>query len=367
MKVLVVGLGSRGGIGRYEHLLKAGLDELASQGSLEWRGVWRHAHPTYLDPQSRTVEVPPDGSVLSLLQSVSRTTRHWRPDVVYFTHVNLARAAPLLPLLGIRAPYVVGTLGVEVWERLRWTKRLPLRRAASVLAISEYTRARVVGVQGVPEARCKTIHLALEEHWVTTADRLRAEANGARSPAPCSLLSVCRLERDDRYKGVDWVLRAIAELAPAHPDLRYTVVGDGDDLLYLRGLAAELGLQQRVTFTGALDHDDLLAAYRDADLFVLPTRREGFGLVFLEAMAFRKPIIAAAAAGAVDVVSSGEHGLLIDGEDELAAAIATLLRDRDLAKRMGEAGYRAVTETFSFDAFVSRLWALLRGSPAGAA
>lgn len=69
---------------------------------------------------------------------------------------------------------------------------------------------------------------------------------------------------------------------------------------------------------------------------------EDFGLVFLEALAFRKPIIAAGAAGAVDVVSAGEHGPLIDGEHELAATIATLVRDRELAHRMGEAGYRAV-------------------------
>lgn len=357
-----MGLGSRGGVGRYEQLLGSALHELEARGSLEWKGVVRGPHPEYLGG-SPHLQRASDGSIGALLARITRSTLRWKPDVVYFTHVNLARLAPALRLLGIRAPYVVGTLGVEVWERLHWTKRLPLARARKVLAISDYTRARVINTQELPPSRCKTVHLALEDHWRVSADEhgSMAVSQGDCLPAPtsASLLSVCRLERNARDKGIDWVLRAVARLAPANPGLQYTVVGDGDDLGYLRDLATDLGIRSRVVFSGPASHEQLLAAYRESDLFVLPTRREGFGLVFLEAMAFRKPIIAVACAGTLDVVVSGEQGLLISSEHELPFAIEALLADPVRARQMGAAGHAAVCGRFSFDAFVSRLWTVL--------
>jgi phosphatidylinositol alpha-1,6-mannosyltransferase len=368
LRVLIVGTGSRGGIGRYERLLEAALEELATRGDVEWRGVWRRDHPNYLDPRPR-LRAANDDSLASLLTAIARACRRWSPDVIYYTHVYLARIAPVLPLLGIHTRYVIGTLGVEVWDRLTWSKRLPLAGASTILAISDYTRSRVISVQGVPEARCKTVHLALEDYWVAAAEALGADDISGRSrrdSATYSLLSVCRLERDARDKGVDWVLHAMALLAPSYPGLRYTVVGDGNDSDHLKGLAEELALQDVVTFTGALTHDDLLAAYAACDLFVLPTRREGFGLVFLEAMAFRKPIVAVASAGTLVVIAPGREGLLIGGEAELPAAIETMMRDPSLAARMGKAGREAVTGRFSFDAFVGRLWEVtLRDHPSG--
>jgi glycosyltransferase involved in cell wall biosynthesis len=279
--------------------------------------------------------------------------------VVCFSHVNVARLGPLLPLAAIKAPYVVGALGVEVWSPLHWSKRLPLTRAAQVYAISDYTRGKVLSLHGVGAERCTTLHLALEDHWRAAADADLLDVVADVTSREFSLLTVCRLERDARDKGVDWVLRAVAALAPTHPELRYVVVGDGNDRSHLEGMATELGIQDRVLFRGRLDHKGLLAAYRDCDLFVLPTRREGFGLVFLEAMAYRKPIVAMASAGTLDVVTSGEQGLLIDDEAGLVDAIVTFIGDRALALRMGEAGYRTSSGPFSFDAFVTRLWALL--------
>lgn len=356
MRVLLIGTGSRGGVGRYEQLLHGALDELTCREELEWRGVWRRAHPDYLG-SSHASQTTGDGSIRALVRCIARTARGWRPDVVCFTHVNLARLGPLLPLMGIRAPYVVGALGVEVWSQLHWTKRIPLLRASSVFSISDYTRDQVRSVQGVPVDRTTTLHLALEDHWRASADTLLSAPifNAVGEAGRCSILSVCRLEQEARDKGVDWVLRGVAQLALAFPQLRYTVVGDGDDRVRLEALAAALDIRDRVVFTGSLDHHGLLAAYRDCDLFVLPTRREGFGLVFLEAMAFRKPIVAMATAGTLDVVTPGREGLLIDAEHELVGAIAKLIREPALAMRMGEEGYRSVAGYFSFDAFVSRL------------
>lgn len=363
LKVLLVGLGSRGGVGRYELLLAGALDALALRGLVEWRSVWRHAHPQYLDPNAER-DTASDSSLMRLVARVMRHARGWHPDVVVFSHINVARLGPTLPLLGTRAPYVVGTLGMEVWERLRWTRRLPLKGASAVLAISNYTRQRVIDVQGVRADRCTTVHLALEDHWVASADAMRTDGHrqtSALTPPPISLLSVCRLERSARDKGVDWVLHSVADLRRSHPGLRYTVVGTGDDLPYLQRLSTELDLDDHVKFAGGLNHSDLLEAYSDCDVFVLPTRREGFGLVFLEAMAFRKPIVAMASAGTLDVVTNGHHGVLVAHRADLTAAIEHLIRNPALAHQMGEAGYQAASGYFALRSFLFRLSSLLRG------
>ena len=356
-----MGTGSRGGVGRYEQLLQAALNELTARGELEWRGTWRRPHPDYLGP-SEASDAPHSGSLTELLRRIASSTRRWQPDLVIFTHVNLARLGPLLPLLGIRAPYAIGALGVEMWSRVDWTRRRALLRAANVFSISSYTRNKVHTLQGIPLGRCSTLHLALEDHWRVAARARTRDSILAQRPEESrgvSLLSVCRLEEDARDKGVDWVLTALAQLAPTHPTLGYTIVGDGNDRSRLEDMAIALGIGERVLFTGSVGHDGLLDAYRDCDLFVLPSRREGFGLVFLEAMAFRKPIIAVASRGTLDVVTSGKEGLLIETSADLARAIAAIVADRALGERLGEAGYRSVSDHFSFGAFVGRLSALI--------
>ena len=162
--------------------------------------------------------------------------------------------------------------------------------------------------------------------------------------SPPRLLTVGRLVP---RKGIDLTLRAISMLLPDFPGLSYRIVGTGPDRPRLEALVAELGVTDCVHFLGRVPADQLAEQYRDAHVFVMPTREEperdsveGFGIVYLEASASGLPVVAGRSGGAVEAVREGETGLLVSPEDpaELTGALHRLLSNEGLCRRMGKAG-----------------------------
>jgi glycosyltransferase involved in cell wall biosynthesis len=172
---------------------------------------------------------------------------------------------------------------------------------------------------------------------------------------------VARLDTTERAKGIDQVLAALPAVVSRIPDVSYSVIGGGSDLPRLQGLARKLGIENHVRFLGIVDDQLLIDAYHACDIFVLPSAKEGFGLVFLEAMAAGKPVVAAGAGATGEVVIHNETGLLIDYGDvgALAQALTSLLIDDISRKRMGRAGQERAEKTFSFDRYVNRLSCLV--------
>ena len=166
-------------------------------------------------------------------------------------------------------------------------------------------------------------------------------------------------------KGVDVLLRAIASLTDLHA-LRLVVVGDGPEMATLVALASELGVAGRVEFVGRVSDERLRQEYALASMFVLPAivdargDTEGLGVVLLEAMNSRIPVIASDAGGIVDIVEHEKTGLLVPPGDvfALAGAIRRLASDGPKAKALGEAGYRRLVERFSWDSIVDRWLAI---------
>ena len=159
----------------------------------------------------------------------------------------------------------------------------------------------------------------------------------AREPASV-VLSVAR---QYRRKDTPTLLRAFERVAERVPEARLRIVGDGPELRAGRALAAKLKLEDRVSFTGALRSTDALdTEYRAAKVFCLPSRQEGFGIVFLEAMAYGLPIVAADAGAVPEVAPDGVTSVLVPPGDApaLADALVRLLTDRPLAERLGQAG-----------------------------
>jgi phosphatidyl-myo-inositol dimannoside synthase len=137
-------------------------------------------------------------------------------------------------------------------------------------------------------------------------------------------LTVGRMDSTERYKGHDRVIAALPEFVSQGHDVYYLIVGEGDDRPRLEAMAVEAGVQQRVLFLGGVDSQTLSAIYRCADLFVMASTGEGFGVAFLEAMASGTPAIGLDVGGAPDALGDGELGLVVR-EDEITEVIATLL------------------------------------------
>lgn len=155
-----------------------------------------------------------------------------------------------------------------------------------------------------------------------------------------------------RIKGYDYLLRALSQLrAEGLFEGTCTIVGDGPERAPLETLARELGIGDRVRFTGALPHAQALEVIASADIFALPSWQEAFGVVYLEAMAFGKPVIGCRGQGAQDIVLDGETGILVEPKDvaSLADALRTLIQYPEMARAWGEKG-KARAKLFSWQA-----------------
>jgi glycosyltransferase involved in cell wall biosynthesis len=176
------------------------------------------------------------------------------------------------------------------------------------------------------------------------------------------ILTVGRWAASERYKGADDLIAAVAQLRPKFPNLHLVLIGQGDDVVRLQTLAAKVSTTDTVHFIQGISREELAACYARADIFALPSTGEGFGLVFLEAMAFGKPIVAAAAGGATDPVENEINGLLVPAHnpEQLANALARLLNDEALRSALGRRGLEKIHSQYSFNRFESELDKTLR-------
>jgi glycosyltransferase involved in cell wall biosynthesis len=352
MKILLAGLGGGCGIGRYEVLLLSALENSVAGDGVELSSLWRNRHASYLNVPARHAKR--DGRATRRPHFALKVIWHavaMPADIVIFTLPNLAPLALPLSLLRPSTRVVVCTHGIEIWSRLSWARGVALRRAHRVVASATYNAERIAAVQRVRPERIEVIPLALSPSWGAGG---RDADVSARRQDGTKLLSVARMEASEGYKGVDAVICALPHVRRRVPEVSYTVVGVGTDLERLRRLAKDCGVADAVRFVGTVDDVRLLREYQECDVFVLPSTGEGFGLVFLEAMSFGKPIVAAAAGGAIDIVQDGETGRLVESPDEVADAVLELLLNRDAAKEMGARGRARLEAVFSFDRYVER-------------
>ena len=266
------------------------------------------------------------------------------PDLVVFGHISLAKLA-VLP--GVRLHKLsILTYGIEVWRRLTMTERKALHRADAVLAISEYTRSEILKRNSLSPEKIKLIPPSLDPYWF-------ADSPPPAATLPPVILTVTRMAKDEDYKGVDSVTQIGA--------VDYRIVGREDDVPRLEALAKELGVSQYVSFAGELSADALREQYRNCSLFVMPSEKEGFGIVFLEAMAYGKAVIGGAHGGTPSVIQDGETGILVGrfDVDGIADAIVRILKDDGLRMRMGLSGQQRLLSVFTFQRFEADVSAFL--------
>jgi phosphatidylinositol alpha-1,6-mannosyltransferase len=245
-----------------------------------------------------------------------------RTDVVFCGHLYMAPLARLIARLK-GANLVVQMHGIEAWPRPSRLRRAATESADLVFCVSRYTRACVVGWAAIPPERVVVVPDTVSGRFTPGDGHELRAALGVEGKRV--LLTVGRMDSHERYKGHDRVIAAIADLVRRGHDIIYVIIGQGDDRARLEQLAREIGVAERMRFLGAVEARYLAEAYRMADLFVMPSTREGFGIVFLEAVANGTPALGFNVAGARDALAEGELGTLISEEDDLPGAIARLL------------------------------------------
>lgn len=275
-----------------------------------------------------------------------------RADRLVCGHLHLLPFAWLLRTVRPDLRYSLVAHGIEVWRPYSLLERRALLGADRILCISDYTRRQLL--RFLPALRPERLLIL-----PNTLDPFLAGSGAPVATAPAGerprLLCVSRLSAADSYKGVDHLIEALPRLRREHPGATLRIVGEGDDQPRLAALAARRGVADAVRFLGAIDDESLRAEYAGCDLFALPSRREGFGLVYLEAMIHGKPCLGARAGGTPEVITPAT-GALADYGDP--AGLAAALDDLRLHPRDSEV-VRAHAETFAFPAFRRRLAATL--------
>lgn len=354
MRVLVLttdAYGGHGGIAQYNRDLLSAL--CAMPEVTEVVAVPRNIHyaPGNL-PHKLRYYPEAAGSKLRFIHVALRASRgHY--DLVICGHINLLPVASLVNLK-VRAPLVLLVYGIDVWQppQSGLTRRLA-NKLSAVWSISEITRDRMVAWSGLSADYFQILPNAID---------LSRYGPGPRNPALVSryglenrkvIMMLGRLSASERYKGVDEVLEAMPQLIKNEPMLTFLVAGDGDDRARLEDKARNLGLSGHVVFAGFVPESEKIDHFRLADAYVMPGRGEGFGFVFLEAMACGIPVVASRLDGSREAVRGGKLGRIVDPDDQ--GDIASAIKESLSKKSEVPEGL----DYFAFPGFQSRLHAAL--------
>lgn len=276
-------------------------------------------------------------------------------DIVFFDHIQLAQIAGFCPFrMGRRT--VLFLLGVEVWKKLQGLKAKALRKIDIFLAISNHTALRATALN--PQIRNVKVCLLGIPPSLSGENAFEPLPDISELRGPV-ILSVGRMHSSERYKGHEQLIRTLPIIREEIPEAHLVFVGGGDDIARLKGIARECKVTEQVKFPGFVSEAALHSYYEECSIFAMPSRGEGFGLVYLEAMAHAKPCIGTAGGAASEIIKHGETGLLVTPGDttDLARAVLLLLKNEAMRNEMGEAARKRYLEKFTAEAFGQRFWA----------
>jgi phosphatidyl-myo-inositol dimannoside synthase len=292
-----------------------------------------------------------DGNRCRLLWHSFRLRKSSKWDLLVLGHINLG-AVPLL-ISGSCSRSLAFVYGVEAWRPLRGTRRLGLRKMDRLLYISEHTRK--LSHQFNPwlmEQPSGICHLGLlPEEKLSDADL--SDPRVLEHSESAFVLTVGRMSAAERYKGHEELIRVWPRVLEDRPDLRLVFVGDGDDRPRLEELARPQG--DKVQFLRVVDDATRNRLLRSCRCFCLPSRGEGFGLVYLEAMRLGKPVLAGRDDAGKEVVLDGVTGRTVDPKDPEMLRRGILDVTGPRAPSMGAEGRRRFLDHFDYPAFLKRL------------
>jgi glycosyltransferase involved in cell wall biosynthesis len=354
--LLVPELLSIGGMQRYYRLLVAALDRYVSERAT------RLSVLSLNDPPPARLPAELSGLGPTRLQCFERkrsafvgcsVTEAWASRAIIYGHVAFAPLALLHRRGRPSSRRALVLHGVEAWHRRSRLHAWGIGRMDAFISVSQYTLDMFRQAYSLPCRRDDIVVPNPVSPELLSMDERRPPA----SDGPPRLLTATRLAAGhDEPKGVDVVIRSLPALLCRFPDLVYEVIGDGGDRPRLEALARGLGVQHAVRFLGFVSEETLKQRFAACTLYVMPSTKEGFGFVFIEAMAYGKPVVAARATAVPEVVDHGETGLLIEPGDvqQLGESISLLLRDAVLRDSMGRAARQAVERRFTYQKFQER-------------
>src|SRR5690242_18459188 len=256
-------------------------------------------------------------------------------DVVILSHLNLLPVGYLIKFFSPDTKLVLIAHGIEAWKTFRGWRREMLFQCDRILSVSQYTKDVLIERNHFPAEKIQVLNNCLDPYLEKP---LHGEKNssllnkyGLRE-GDVVLLTLTRLASSERYKGYDIVIESLRELRKTNTSLKYLIIGkyDAKEKQRLDQLIRKAGVETQVIFTGFVPDEELAEHFNLADIYIMPSEKEGFGIVFIEAMYYNKPVIAGNKDGSVDALLKGELGFLVNpgSKEEVSEAIESIISNK---------------------------------------
>jgi glycosyltransferase involved in cell wall biosynthesis len=259
-----------------------------------------------------------------------------KDDIIILSHINLLPVGYLIKLFSSKTKLLLFAHGIEVWKTLpRWKIKM-LKKCDRILAVSNFTKEKLKSVNDIDDKKCTVLNNCIDSFLPkrkSVSNKSVLQKRYGFTDKDFILMTVTRIAYDEQYKGHDKVIESMGNIIKEFPYIRYLIVGKYDlsEKTRLDNIIARYNLQHAVVFSGFVADKELPDHYKLADVFIMPSYGEGFGIAFIEAMYYGLPVIAGNRDGSVDALCNGELGLLVDPLDvqEIGAAIIKLIPNKD--------------------------------------
>ena len=283
-------------------------------------------------------------------------------QLVILSHVNLLVVGFIIKLISPKTKVVLVAHGIEVWRIFPKWKKMMLNKFDLILPVSEFTKTRMMELYGIPEKKITVLNNCLDPFLPLPLKAKKSERLlqlYGINENDTVLFTLTRMATGERYKGYDHVIQAVYELRHIKPAIKYLIVGKYDEAEKARldEIITRLSLQDNIILAGFIPDEEIAIHFNLADIYIMPSQKEGFGIVFIEALYYGKPVIAGNIDGSVDALKNGIFGLLVNPTNQLQItnAIVEVITNRqkfipDSVK---------VIEHFGFDTYKEKLHHIL--------
>ena len=282
--------------------------------------------------------------------------------MVILSHVNLLMVGYAIKLFSPKTKVILIAHGIEVWSSFPDWKKKMLRCCDKVIPVSDFTKKKMIEMYQLPDEKFTILNNCLDPFLPPPKQTKKDTSLFARYGIAANdkvLLTLTRLAGKEKYKGYDQVIQAMHDLKARYSSIKYLIAGkcDAAEKKRLQAIISRLGLQDYIIFTGFIPDEELAAYYALADLYIMPSQKEGFGIVFIEAMFYGKPVIAGNMDGSADALKNGRFGLLVDpnNQQQITNAIIEVLNNTE--KYIPR--HLEVLQYFSFEVYKEMLKGIL--------
>lgn len=298
-----------------------------------------------------------------LIFAINCVKAAFRYETVILSHVNLLLFGKIIKLIKPSAKIILWAHGIEVWRPLPAWKKKFLSEKAEVWAVSEYTKTRLITLHQIPASNIKVLHNTLDPFLPLAStfskpsfllDRHQLKAENF------VIFTLTRLSSTEHLKNYDLVIEAVEKLKNQYPQLCYMIGGKADEAekQRLEQLIEQKQLNERVKLLGFIDEKEIADYYQTADCFVLPSKKEGFGIVLIEAAVNGCQVIGGNVDGSTDALLNGKLGQLVDPDnvDAIATAIEQAINNKNHDPQRQQ---QLTVEHFGFDTYKNKVAQLL--------